>query len=286
MKGKMPRPIKSRDPIVILRTVIRLIKEENKRYDQAEIVCSVKRRADRDKGYFPACGTTACVAGWVNIITGAKTVTQQNNLERAARILKLTKDDGKGPTWPDLFDGMPILDPRAGGGYRGSGQYRDEGPRAHAAAGIRHIKAFARARWGVTLALACAVLLGGSARAASAQTPSPATPVVVSAGAFVEWVLDDANFTDAAIDHFTLCIDSTCTAIIPTIARFTPSPLPNAGDSAYHVPVPLTTAVGLHTVSVSACNVLVCGETASLPFQWAVKPGPITGLRIVVPSKP
>lgn len=144
----LPKPMKSRDPVTILKRVIKLIQAEPKRYDQSQIIVCNGENVDSfyEDDYFPSCGTTACVAGWVHILTGGTLNNKgpaSNVILRAERILKLTPDEGS-----DLFQSTPALDTKQ---RLDSWRRFNATPRQHAAAGVRHIKAFVKQKWGVKI---------------------------------------------------------------------------------------------------------------------------------------
>lgn len=129
MKGKMPTRVKSKNPVVILKAVIKAIQEEPKRYDQSIVYVRHNSGSDRQPDYFPSCGTVACVAGWVNILTG---VRNKYDVYRAGEKLGLedTVEMNK------LF-GIGRVPWR-----------KDMTPEAHAKAGVAHIRRFVKAKWG------------------------------------------------------------------------------------------------------------------------------------------
>lgn len=132
----LPKPIKSKNPVTILKRVIQIIHDEPKRYDQSDVI---QRKEDyRDPEYadfFPTCGTVCCVAGWTNILTGASKASVRN-MDRAARILDLTTEEKH-----ELFGGVPY----------GVRQRSHVTPRQHASDGIKHIKRFVLKKWGKKL---------------------------------------------------------------------------------------------------------------------------------------
>ena len=143
-KSSLPRRVRSTNPVTILKAVIRAIEEEPRRYNQSLVV---ERREEEDDGYcprardyWPSCGTVACVAGWTNLLTGASK-DEQESLSRAEDVLGLTYDEGE-----QLFHESAAGPIRST--YPGD---RGPTPRAHARAGIRHIKRFVKAKWGVNL---------------------------------------------------------------------------------------------------------------------------------------
>lgn len=131
--AKLPRPIKSKDPVVILKHVIALIKAEPKRYDQSTYMETPKMHCARGTEHFPACGTICCVAGWVNIVAGKSDRTYGHQEGLAKGALGLTESEAY-----ELFDGSPpAVRSRA-----------ESTPRQHAADGIKHIKRFVLKKWG------------------------------------------------------------------------------------------------------------------------------------------
>lgn len=129
----LPKPIKSTNPVVILRHVIKAIEKEPKRYDQSAFFDQQISPDDRDD-YFPACGTVCCVAGWVNVLTGQNNLDYSNQEDTARAVLGLTFSEA----W-EFF---------AGGAVKSRSTI---GARRHAKAGIAHIKRFALKKWGVKL---------------------------------------------------------------------------------------------------------------------------------------
>lgn len=104
---------RSKDPVVILRTVAKAILQEAKRYNQGVWVV----HKDDAHGYpytkgnnpfyddvdeFPSCGTVGCIAGWATVVTGNKPA-HWNTVEDDARlILGLDLDSAD-----ELFNGGP-----------------------------------------------------------------------------------------------------------------------------------------------------------------------------------
>lgn len=133
----LPRRVTSKNPVVILKHVIRAIQQEPKRYDQSEVVMTNHwdDEPDPKDTYYPSCGTVACVGGWVNLLTGA-TKHNQDDLMRAGYKLKLTPEEQN-----FLFDGSPA-DVR---------KRWTVTPRQHAADGVKHIKRFVLKKWGVRI---------------------------------------------------------------------------------------------------------------------------------------
>lgn len=130
----LPKPIKSKNPVVILKHVIKAIEEEPKRYDQGTFI-EIKNtkstfREDED---FPGCGTICCVAGWTNIIAGRGRLRYSRQERSAQNVLGLTECEAD-----ELFDGSaPGIRDRS-----------DVTPEEHAADGIKHIKRFVLKKWG------------------------------------------------------------------------------------------------------------------------------------------
>lgn len=131
-KLALPRPIKSKNPVVILRHVIKAIKAEPKRYDQGTYV-ELRGSGLYDESYFPSCGTVCCVAGWVNIIAGKPHTNYTQQATIAADVLGLDDIDEH-----ELFNGSPY----------GVRRRDDVTPQQHAADGIKHIKRFVLQKWG------------------------------------------------------------------------------------------------------------------------------------------
>jgi hypothetical protein len=152
-KSKTPY-IKTRSPLKILRAVAKAILEEPKRYDQDEWRCLLKNEELQPTPYwtkrdisralksYPSCGTKACVAGWAVTLTH-KRPTLVNLLGipgRAQKLLRLNSEEAN-----RLFDGEPL--------EVASVQERGHlpGSKAYARAGVRHIAAFVKEKWGVKL---------------------------------------------------------------------------------------------------------------------------------------
>ena len=135
--AKLPTPIASHNPVVILRHVIKAIEAEPKRYDQMTFL---DRRGLEDRDFprpdedYPACGTICCVAGWVAILKGQPKLPYGEQEYFAADVLGLDA-----PEALQLFAADAV--PR-----------RDRiGVTRHAKAGIAHIRRFALKKWGVRL---------------------------------------------------------------------------------------------------------------------------------------
>lgn len=129
----LPKPIRSKDPVAILTAVCDAIREEPKRYDQGTYLEQQAGNTVRGDDYFPQCGTVCCVAGWVNILTGARDRTYEHQRALATETLKLEYEEAS-----ELFDAEPD-DVRL---------RHDVTPRQHAADGIKHIKRFVLKKWG------------------------------------------------------------------------------------------------------------------------------------------
>ncbi len=135
MRPKLaPQPrTRATTPIGILKSVAKAILEEPKRYDQSDWGERVIPEDDYDKQRLPACGTVACVAGWVDVLTRPKTkdavVGFGGSERRARRKLKLQPWQAR-----ELFDGGAV--------------YGREGTKAYARAGVRHIEQFMREHMG------------------------------------------------------------------------------------------------------------------------------------------
>lgn len=131
----LPKPIKSKNPVVILRHVVKLIQEEPKRYNQLFYRSEQGKDGGEATADYPACGTICCVAGWVNTVTGKQSYPD-NEWERAENTLGLDPDESL-----ELFRSEPD-DVRP----------RDQvGAQKHAADGIKHIKRFVLKKWGKKL---------------------------------------------------------------------------------------------------------------------------------------
>lgn len=132
---KVPRTT-SKNPVTILRNVIKAIQDEPKRYKQT-VYC--RRRTETplftpDRGW-PSCGTIGCVALWTCVVTGHATSGEQA-MYKAQKILGLES----GPA-NKLFAVTALL------GFTDS----TPGTKKYAEAGVDHIKNFVKKQWGVTL---------------------------------------------------------------------------------------------------------------------------------------
>ena len=132
---------KSKNPITILKTVIKAIEEEPLRYDQGNWLFHKSdirgNWSDPLPGRFPSCGTIGCVAGWTCMVTGNR---EGDTWATALRVLGLTMVEAR-----PLFSGGAICQMA---GDRGLDNV-DPGDRAYAALGIEHIKDFIMKQWGV-----------------------------------------------------------------------------------------------------------------------------------------
>lgn len=135
----LPRRVTSKNPVVILRHVIKAISEEPRRYNQGEVVVRYSKdeleESLRLRDYAPRCGTVACVGGWVNVLTGVRPF-EEDDLGIAAKRLHLTDAEAD-----EFFQGCP-----PGVRLRSSVTARQ-----HAADGIKHIKRFVLKKWGQKL---------------------------------------------------------------------------------------------------------------------------------------
>ena len=145
MKQAPPIPYtRSKHPLVILKAVIKTILDDPKRYNQ-EMFLLKKESSTLSDAKFPACGTIACVAGWVCLVTSrsgeppyfAMTDGEPSFAMTAARLLKLTPG-----TCSELFDGGALY------GLPGGAGYGETTPRRYARLGVRHILRFAKQTWG------------------------------------------------------------------------------------------------------------------------------------------
>lgn len=130
--AKLPKRVRSKNPIVILKAVIRAITEEPKRYDQSVFRSTRSHSLHRERD-FPACGTICCVAGWVNTLTGDFPKSKIGEWDTARQTLALEKEEAM-----FLFDMTPD-------GVRNRNSVT---PRQHAADGVKHIKRFVLKKWG------------------------------------------------------------------------------------------------------------------------------------------
>lgn len=126
---KLTRPTTA---YALLSKICALITDEPRRYNQDKWIlrredCSTKSVFVRGQTVrFPRCGTVACVAGWVESLTGNSDASRVLGIDASASA--------------DLFryDALAVL----------TGQYLDElpafGSPEYAALGVRHIRAFQR----------------------------------------------------------------------------------------------------------------------------------------------
>lgn len=135
----LPKLRKNAKPWEILAAVCKVIADEPRRYDQSRWLVRVTDGSDLiPKGYFPECGTVACVAGWTCIIN--RRVPENNMVveDKAQKILGL-----------DYKEREELFDVNAAGQDR---RTRNEtSPRVHARRGIAHIKRFVKKKWGKKL---------------------------------------------------------------------------------------------------------------------------------------
>ena len=124
-KNAMPKS-KAKTAYGLLSEIRKLILEEPRRYDQ-----EAWRYSTHNTAMAPACGTTACVAGWV--VTLKSTAFEGRDWEmisdEAARILGLDKA---------RIDSFELFDSNAAG-YCG---YDIRSRTRHAKRGAAHIEAF------------------------------------------------------------------------------------------------------------------------------------------------
>lgn len=106
------------------------------------------------------------------------------------------------------------------------------------------------------------------------QTPPVATP-----GQAFGVDYPDAAFTAGGVTRFELLIDAgTWTDVgLPTKQNDPQTP---AGSSTYRIPIPAVTP-GTHTVSVRACNTVLCGSGTPLAFLFGVQPATVPAVRII-----
>lgn len=123
---------RAKGPIAILKAVAQEMLKEPLRYDQTDWGL-VYVGEEEDKR--PPCGTTACVAGWVTILTRppeVETVRHLCNAEEVARTrLGLDSEQARA-----LFSGSAV------GGIPGTAY--------HAKEGVKHIERFMRQELGYT----------------------------------------------------------------------------------------------------------------------------------------
>ncbi len=126
---------RSKNPVIILKTVIKAITDEPKRYDQNTWGDERPQDFPDRERYFPPCGTVACVAGWVCIVADGKLPRESHIEGMARRLLGLTKAHSD-----RLFSAFAVTPDRW-----------VATPKSHVRAGVRHIKNFVKDVWGVTL---------------------------------------------------------------------------------------------------------------------------------------
>lgn len=133
-KNAMPVS-KAKTAYGLLSEIRKLILEEPKRYDQT---AWKREMSERDEEYRPACGTTCCIAGWVETLKSSRPVPAKiaHERENARTGINLVSDRAAkilGLTWGqrmDLFEaGAAGWNPLAN-------------INAHAANGAAHIAAF------------------------------------------------------------------------------------------------------------------------------------------------
>ncbi len=130
----LPKLIKSKNPVVILKAVIKAIEEEPRRYDQGTYINRIDSQfRQKETSEFPACGTICCVAGWVNTLTNPEPLSYDEQEEAARDTLRLSWDEAL-----ELFDGAAVPDRMPG----------RVGAHRHAKAGVKHIKKFVLEKWG------------------------------------------------------------------------------------------------------------------------------------------
>lgn len=112
---------KAKNAYQLLGEIRKLIIAEPKRYVQ-HIWLDKRQRAGVRKDFYPACGTVACVAGWVTTLKQPEVIDPADIRERAADIL--------GVDCRDLFSGGALI--------------TDAAPQSvdYARAGAAHIAAF------------------------------------------------------------------------------------------------------------------------------------------------
>jgi hypothetical protein len=110
----MPSNTLNRD---LLRQIADRIEREPERFNLSSWISGA---VDAAEDLEHACGTTACVAGWANLLTGALTRDELADDARAARVLGLTGENEAGrlflwtaSIWCDLADdlGLTVLSP-------------------------------------------------------------------------------------------------------------------------------------------------------------------------------
>lgn len=95
--------VQSNDPVEILTEVAKHILAEPLRYNQGIWVDVIGDRWSAGKNY-PACGTIACVAGWVVTLKGQRNIRGFTVSNTASELLKLTDAQDS-----ELFDGDAII---------------------------------------------------------------------------------------------------------------------------------------------------------------------------------
>ena len=154
MKRDQPFPTtESKDPITILKTVIKAIKDEPKRYNQADWIATIGEgtaNSDYERDQWPFCGTIGCVAAWTCMVTGndLKGMPFYKIAPMAQNILRLDLEDRE-----ELFSGTAVEERCAKeGGFEGDALLvPDQGSKEYAKVGIKNIKAFVMKKWGVRL---------------------------------------------------------------------------------------------------------------------------------------
>lgn len=137
---------RSKDPVVILRTVAKAILQEAKRYNQGIWFAEKGKRTgelyDEQIKEYPSCGTVACVAGWTCAVTRTP-MTLGDTESEAQKLLAL---NGYGYYSDALFSADAIS------------STLKPGTKAYAKAGVEHIRRFVRSRWGKELGSDQAIL--------------------------------------------------------------------------------------------------------------------------------
>lgn len=139
----LPRT-KAKTPIGILKAVAKAILEEPRRYNQQDWGSRYDAATVKRDATLPACGTVACVAGWVTVLTRP---TRVENVPLgdaqiiAARRLGLSRQMSQGELYERLFSPSAFSRVRHG---------KMLTPREYARAGVRHIERFMRAHLGYT----------------------------------------------------------------------------------------------------------------------------------------
>lgn len=148
----VPR-IRAKTPIGILKAVIKLIREEPRRYYQSDWIRTypvwrLNKRGVGGKASMPPCGTVCCVAGWVVVGKRAayEPVEYLEHLDAfsgAKSALGLSDSQAS-----RLFDGLAVSNQRRFEQRKGAMPVI--GTRAYAETGIRHIERFMRDELGYT----------------------------------------------------------------------------------------------------------------------------------------